>query len=256
MFALEMLYRGANEHIRISVLITNSLLVWSVQFARIVVDRRVDGERPLGNACHMILPIRVWDAGVKVEVVRCSYLGDGMGRSLIRITDPTGLNGSRIMMNTTGSLMGEYSVTKVSNHYYLAIILNNNCRFAQLIAESGVFMIRAIPYDDYVTEWHLLAPNNMMITKLVERIRQFGYGVEKCQSTNLEAEGTLTPKQYEVLRYAFEKGYYDVPKRISTEELAAQFGLSKSTVSVIIRSAERKVISLFFSQNSDVEDIK
>ena len=159
-------------------------------------------------------------------------------------------------MNTTGSLMGEYSVTKVSNHYYLAIILNNNCRFAQLIAESGVFMIRAIPYDDYVTEWHLLAPNNMMITKLVERIRQFGYGVEKCQSTNLEAEGTLTPKQYEVLRYAFEKGYYDVPKRISTEELAAQFGLSKSTVSVIIRSAERKVISLFFSQNSDVEDIK
>lgn len=227
----------------------------AMHFARIVVDRRIEGKRPVGNACHMLLPIQVWDEGVKVEVIRCSYLGDGMGRSLVRITDPKGTNGSKITMNTTASLLGEYAITKVSNNHYLAIVLNNNCRLAQLIAESGVFMVRAVPYNDYVTEWHLLAPNSTMINKLVERIRHAGFNVDKCQSTSVETEGVLTPKQYEVLRFAFDSGYYDVPRRIGVDELAESFELSKSTMSVIIRSAERKVINSFLNHAPDIEKI-
>lgn len=53
----------------------------------------------------------------------------------------------------------------------------------------------------------------------------------------------LTRKQREVLTKALELGYYDRPRRISSEELAKKLGLTKSTLVVHRRKAEKRVLS-------------
>lgn len=53
----------------------------------------------------------------------------------------------------------------------------------------------------------------------------------------------LTERQRDVLTTAFERGYFEVPRSISADELAAEFNLDKSTVLEHLRRAERNLLA-------------
>jgi predicted DNA binding protein len=56
------------------------------------------------------------------------------------------------------------------------------------------------------------------------------------------AEKHLTDKQREALLLAYEAGYYDVPRRTSLKELAAQQGISHQSLSERLRRGHRALI--------------
>jgi hypothetical protein len=56
----------------------------------------------------------------------------------------------------------------------------------------------------------------------------------------------LTERQREVLRVAFEAGYYDWPRECTGEEMADTLGISSATFSEHIHAAERKLLTLAF----------
>ena len=58
----------------------------------------------------------------------------------------------------------------------------------------------------------------------------------------------LTEKQREVLIAAYKLGYYDIPRRITSEELAKKLGLVDSTVVEHLRKAEHRLITQVFEQ--------
>jgi predicted DNA binding protein len=55
--------------------------------------------------------------------------------------------------------------------------------------------------------------------------------------------GTLTARQREVLETAVEKGYYEVPRRATHEDIAKEVGLSAGTVGEHLRKVEGRVLS-------------
>jgi hypothetical protein len=57
----------------------------------------------------------------------------------------------------------------------------------------------------------------------------------------------MTSRQEKVLRSALELGYYEYPKRINTEELANILKIRSSTLSEILRRAEKNVVSDHFA---------
>jgi DNA-binding CsgD family transcriptional regulator len=52
----------------------------------------------------------------------------------------------------------------------------------------------------------------------------------------------LTDRQYEALRTAYQLGYFDIPRRASLEDIAAELGISSSSVSERLRRAQTKLI--------------
>jgi len=60
--------------------------------------------------------------------------------------------------------------------------------------------------------------------------------------------GRLTDKQRRVLVTAYRLGYYDVPRRITSEELAKNLNLVKSTFSAHVRKAERRLLAELLSE--------
>ena len=58
----------------------------------------------------------------------------------------------------------------------------------------------------------------------------------------------LTEKQREVLVAAYRLGYYDIPRRITSEELAKQLGIVDSTVVEHLRKAEQRLLNQIFEQ--------
>ena len=59
----------------------------------------------------------------------------------------------------------------------------------------------------------------------------------------------LTEKQRAVLTSAFDHGYYDMPRKISSQELAKKLGLRGSTLIEHRRKAERKLLAGILSKS-------
>ncbi|MGA3060177.1 MAG: helix-turn-helix domain-containing protein [Candidatus Bathyarchaeia archaeon] len=53
----------------------------------------------------------------------------------------------------------------------------------------------------------------------------------------------LTEKQREAIILAFNLGYFDTPRKISSEQLANKLGLANSTLAVHLRRAERRLLA-------------
>lgn len=227
-----------------------------MQFAKIVIDRRIDGIRPDGHPCHMQLPVDVRDRDVEVKIIQCSFLSDGTGCSLIRIRDPKEKYGEKLGEGIASSELGEHSVTRISGTDHMAMVLNNNCRLAQILSQSGAILTEAVPRDDDIIEWMLLAPTKAILNHLFQRMRGDGYGVEVVRSSTMKAESTLTQKQSDVLKYAYRSGYYDIPRKINMEDIADHFNGTKSTISVILRNAEKKIIAMHLDVNRDGQFLK
>jgi len=53
----------------------------------------------------------------------------------------------------------------------------------------------------------------------------------------------LTNRQADILMKAFEQGYYDIPRRVKTEELAEQFDITRYGLERALRTAENKLVN-------------
>ena len=134
--------------------------------------------------------------------------------------------------------------------------MNNNCALARIVSESGVFLTSAKPITDDIIEWAILAPNAAYVKNFIKRVTDLGYTINRKYVTDPEAEMKLTARQEEIITYALKNGYYDVPKKINVDDICKEFGCSKSTVNVIMRTAEKKIIEHYMEpfQVKDVHD--
>lgn len=58
----------------------------------------------------------------------------------------------------------------------------------------------------------------------------------------------LTDRQRAVIQTAYDLGYYEVPREVSTEEVATEFDLDASTVAEHLQRAERNLLSVHLSE--------
>lgn len=53
----------------------------------------------------------------------------------------------------------------------------------------------------------------------------------------------LTDRQREAITLAISRGYYESPRRVTTEELAEELGISQPSLSGLLRRAERQLLT-------------
>jgi predicted DNA binding protein len=86
------------------------------------------------------------------------------------------------------------------------------------------------------------------IKKLLHYANKWGNNSFKILGlTSIDAKGesllsNLTPRQRQMLLTAYALGYYDVPRRISSDDLSRHLDVDKSTIVEHLRKAERKLI--------------
>ena len=91
----------------------------------------------------------------------------------------------------------------------------------------------------------LLFPEHARLSAAVEDLESTGIHVdlqrmvEAGRDADLEATSALTQAQEEAISEAYRQGYYDVPRQISLEELAAELGISHQALSERLRRANK-----------------
>jgi predicted DNA binding protein len=126
-----------------------------------------------------------------------------------------------------------------------------------LIARPWMTCITIIRSDCYLeeamitpkgTEWTILTPNEDTLSQLIIELEQIGCEVRLLRKHKTDSSALLTRRQENVLKRAFELGYYDYPSRINSKELASVLKIMPSTLSEILRRSEHKLVNFYLKK--------
>ncbi|WP_054842823.1 helix-turn-helix domain-containing protein [Vulcanisaeta distributa] len=137
---------------------------------------------------------------------------------------------------------------------YVKVIVKGNIDLSTrfLAQELGLLEVYAY-YTNGVEHWGgFLAFNRESIDQFLKEVINYGKVInESLKALKIEdliAANTskldvfLNSSEYRVLKYAFERGFFNIPRSISMDELSKELGLSKSTIDRYIRSSLSKIL--------------
>lgn len=112
--------------------------------------------------------------------------------------------------------------------------------------EHGLFVF-TVTSDEQGWVARVYLPDRDALTAFRARCRDRGisFRVTQLYDTSVSDSGTfhLTDQQHEILMMAYYGGYFDIPRRMTQDDLAEQLGISDSAVSQRLRRAIAELIA-------------
>lgn len=117
------------------------------------------------------------------------------------------------------------------------------CKACEMLIKSKAFMVFPVDIQKGRMKWLLITDDNRTIGKIHDELATEGYDVKIERVTAFDGKRILTERQEEVIRVAFSSGYFEYPKRTGSSKLANSLGISVSTLSEIMRAAQRRILA-------------
>jgi predicted DNA binding protein len=138
-------------------------------------------------------------------------------------------------------------LARVGTNRVIGSVTSNDCVVCKALFESKInsFIAPAITGDNCQMSYkvYISGPG---LPIFLQRLHKQGVEYKISDLSPLASRKGITARQQKVLRSALELGYYDFPKKISTEQLAGRLGIKAGTVAEILRRAEKNVITSYF----------
>ena len=120
------------------------------------------------------------------------------------------------------------------------------------ILESGSMTILPLIIENGIQYHNILSPNADSLRKLLKFLEErfTDVNIRALSSKPTETlQDFLTDKQYETLMLAHRKGYYEIPRRITLEEIGDELGIKRIACQERIRRAEKKIIDYYVQES-------
>ena len=167
---------------------------------------------------------------VQKGTVRITHEGQG----IILVSGSWSVNGEYLWKDDKGYLSQEKEFAKLMAFYQSRAYF---LKFPEIIGNSGRFVLVVDP--ESLKEFE----ETLSKVGLPYNIRSIS-GFEKSADSAFDR---LTPQQMRILRLAYVEGYYDVPRKISTEELAKLLKMEKGNVGEHLRRAEKNIMDFLMT---------
>lgn len=181
---------------------------------------------------------------LSVKILKCVPKNGNGGQSLLQIDTDPGLSQEELVgrirevePNCTVQL------TAAGPGRHIGTVELQQCAACRLMADSGCFMDSASNRDNGMMQWNVIAPNAKALRDLVEKVKELGCTVDVEKISVLRTASELTVAQEKVLQMAYELGYYEIPRKITLDKLAKRLEISKATLDVMLRRAQRKLVA-------------
>lgn len=151
-------------------------------------------------------------------------------------------------------------VLKETNSIYTCLLkteYRGGIKFQQLYGKRALKKVRQLLGFDIIFDLpFILTEEKVVVTFIVknEIIKKFlkivslwggikNISFQPATFSEYNILSCLTERQKEIITTAKKSGYYDVPRKISTEELSKKLGISTATILEHLRKAENRIIS-------------
>ena len=180
----------------------------------------------------------------------------------IVVVDSDNLNQKNTFIEHLEEFIGKYMLLASSSESSPFIIRPCNCpssAISTILPEYDSFHISPIVYEKNKEVLHVMLASEST-EKFFVKIRCLSY----VESVNLKYLNphkfpekpfpiyvpinnlllNLTDKQYEILLEAYNKGYYELPRQSTTEDLSKKFDISRRAFEDHLRKAERNIFNI------------
>ncbi len=141
------------------------------------------------------------------------------------------------------------NIDHVDSSKALGIVKTKMCYGCKALLQCDCFLISSVTTQDDRVEWTMLAGDREKLKNLVAELDKHDAEPKLIKLTSIKDDDLLTERQEKIVRTAYDRGYYDFPKRIGVKELADMFEVSTATLSEILRRGQKKIIETYFEKN-------
>lgn len=141
-------------------------------------------------------------------------------------------------------------ITPITRGRALAVFTSTKCLVCKVLANTDCFLTSSTSTKDGMMQWSLLVTERPPLQKLMENLEKIGADPKLVSLTEIGDRDALTARQEQITRMAFERGYFDFPRKIGLRQLAKIFGISTSTLSEILRKGQRRIMIRYFKEHS------
>lgn len=122
-------------------------------------------------------------------------------------------------------------------------VLNSNsfCR-------NCVFTLK--PDENGKVRWSLALGSGSPLKEILGNIESHGIQADILEISQIPDNRPLTSRQEQIIRIALQKGYFNYPRKVGVRALAKEVGVSSSTLSELLRRAERKIVTKYLKAPS------
>jgi predicted DNA binding protein len=140
-------------------------------------------------------------------------------------------------------------ISAVDKSRALAAFSTNQCVACRLLAGTECFLTGSMTTGDGRLKWTMLVTKKKALQELIDNLGKINAQPKLIKLTEISDTDELTKRQEQVTRMAFERGYFDFPRKVGLKELAASFNVSTSTLSEILRKGQRRIMMRYFSEH-------
>ncbi|MDG6957724.1 MAG: helix-turn-helix domain-containing protein, partial [Nitrososphaerota archaeon] len=97
--------------------------------------------------------------------------------------------------------------------------------------------------DAQPASWKFIVRKTGDFRQVLSKLEKEGVDAKIEDVAPLERKATLTDRQKEIMSTAVAQGYFEFPRKISLTGLSGLVGVKPSTLSEILRSAERRIMA-------------
>jgi predicted DNA binding protein len=97
--------------------------------------------------------------------------------------------------------------------------------------------------ENQPSSWRFIARKASDFRQVLSQLEREGIEARIEDVAPLERKATLTGRQKEIMATAVARGYFEFPRKISLTGLSELVGVKPSTLSEILRSAERRIMA-------------
>ncbi len=127
-------------------------------------------------------------------------------------------------------------------------VTTDSCPVCRAISGADCSLVSGSSVGDRSIRWELLVTDNVALNTLLDRLTSDGVSFEVKKKRELRNRRDLTLRQEEILKMAFELGYFDFPKKIKLDKLSMRLGISPSTLAEILHRAEKHIMIKHFRE--------
>ena len=188
--------------------------------------------------------IKEFDIGIKI----LSTLPHGKNgvQDLIELKlNGTDLEGVKAFLNSRDDIE-LVELEQVESDRAIGVIKCKECFGCRELLSTDCFMVSASSKADGRLEYTIISSQNACLRKLMAKLEAAKASPKLVKMKKLSKEEMLTDNQERIVKMAYQRGYYDFPKRIGVKDLAKIFSISPATLSEILRRGQKKIIESYF----------
>ncbi|MCJ7463299.1 MAG: helix-turn-helix domain-containing protein [Thermoplasmata archaeon] len=185
---------------------------------------------------------------VSIKVIERVPYSDRGVKDLVEISGPQDIMEEVLKDIRKNPLVSKVDTTITEKGKVIGAVTTSRCDICRILTDSDVFLISAETKSGGKVEWTLVLSEKEVLKGILDHLKSKSVEAELIKLTKIDDKESLTDRQDKITHVAFDRGYFDYPKRISLRELARMFEVSPSTLSEILRKGQRKIVLDYFKK--------